>query len=83
MEQDNRRIINNIIEILPLVFCFSPQDCTASLCRCSKNTCRLTSSVKITSDPAATSWAELYVADGFNLANRNLAYSALRNVSSK
>jgi hypothetical protein len=29
--------------------------------------------VKMMSEPGATSWAELYVADGFNLANKNLA----------
>lgn len=52
----------------------TPHDCTASLERCSQNTWRLTSSVKIISAPGATSWAELYVAEGFNFANRNLAW---------
>lgn len=57
-------------------FSHNQEDCTASRWRCSKNTWRLTSSVKITSDPAAISFALLYVADGFNFAKRNLACSA-------
>lgn len=61
------------MEIQILTTQYLSQDCTASLWRCSKNTWRLTSSVKITSEPAATSWAELYVADGFNFARRNRA----------
>lgn len=51
----------------------SQEDCTTSRWRCSKNTWRLTSSVNITSEPAAISCALLYVADGFNFAKRNLA----------
>lgn len=54
----------------------SQEDWTASLWRCSMNTWRLTSSVKITSIPAAISWALLYVADGFSFASRNLACSS-------
>lgn len=55
------------------------EDCTTSRWRCSKKTERLTSSVKITSDPAAISCALLYVADGFNFANKNLACNFLQN----
>ncbi|KAG5588781.1 hypothetical protein H5410_049215 [Solanum commersonii] len=55
-------------------FFFSQEDCTASRCRCWKKTWRLTSSVNITSEPAAISFALLYVAEGFNFAKRNLAW---------
>ena len=43
-------------------------DCTASFFKCSQKTVRLTSSVSSTSEETAC--CELYVAEGFNLANR-------------
>lgn len=58
------------VQFFPYIW---PQDWTASLWRCSQKTWKLTSSVKMMSEPGATSWAELYVADGFSLANKNLA----------
>lgn len=39
--------------------------------------------MKMTSAPGATSCAELYVADGFNFANKNLACSVTRRIDSR